>query len=63
VTDRSLTGKCSSCGEGNPTFHYHAENLEKIELCKACYDVYLAKEMTQYWKSHIEEEKARTRGN
>ena len=60
MTSSALTGNCSSCDEDNPTFHYHAENLERMELCKACYDKYLAKEMTQYWKDHIAEEKLRT---
>ena len=56
----SLTGFCSACGEARATNHYHDENLEKIELCKECYDQYLAKEMVQYWKDHIEEEMRRS---
>ena len=52
-------GFCSSCGKKAPTNHYHGSDSKKIELCKPCYDVYLAKEMLQYWKDHIEEEKRR----
>ena len=55
-----LTGKCSACDEKKPTFLYHGSNSKKIELCKACYDEYHAKEMIQYWKDHIAEEKLRT---
>jgi hypothetical protein len=36
------------------------KTYKKIELCKECYDQYLAKEMVQYWKDHIEEEKRRS---
>ena len=60
MSSSGQTGTCNSCDEGNPAFHYHGENLEKMELCKSCYDKYLAKEMTQYWKDHIAEEKLRT---
>ena len=56
----TLTGQCTACDEDSPTFLYHGDNLKKIELCKACYDKYLAKEMTQYWKDHIAEERLRT---
>ena len=55
-----LTGKCSACNEKKTTFLYHGSNSKKIELCKACYDEYHAKEMIQYWKDHIAEEKLRT---
>jgi len=41
------------------TNHYHGPGLERIELCKSCYDQYLAKEMVQYWKDHIDEENRR----
>jgi len=53
------SGVCSSCGKESFTNHYHGSDSEKMELCKPCYDVYLAKEMLQYWKDHIEEEKRR----
>ena len=54
-------GLCSSCQEEVSTNHYHGADSQKIELCKACYDQYLANEMLQYWKDHIEEEKRRVR--
>ena len=60
MTTTSLTGQCVSCEENSPTFLYHGSNLKKIELCVTCYDVYLAKEMTQYWKDHIQEEQRRS---
>ncbi|HII87114.1 MAG TPA: hypothetical protein HA268_04055 [Candidatus Poseidoniaceae archaeon] len=54
-------GLCSSCQEEVSTNHYHGADSQKIELCKSCYDQYLAKEMLQYWKDHIEEEQRRVR--
>ncbi len=60
MKESPLTGLCSACGKADQTNHYHGENLQKIELCKECYDQYLAKEMVQYWKDHIEEEKRRS---
>ena len=54
-------GLCSSCQEEVSTNHYHGADSQKIELCKACYDQYLANEMLQYWKDHIKEEKRRVR--
>lgn len=59
MTQESTSGFCSSCKKESSTNHYHGSDSEKIELCKPCYDVYLAKEMLQYWKDHIEEEKRR----
>ena len=53
-------GQCVSCDEKNPTFLYHSRDLKKIELCVECYDAYLANEMTQYWKDHIQEEERRS---
>ena len=61
MTTTSLTGQCVSCEERKPTFLYHTGDLKKIELCVACYDAYLAREMTQYWKDHIQEEEKRSR--
>ena len=60
MTKSQLTGFCSACGKTGVTNLYHGENSKKIELCKTCYDQYLAKEMVQYWKDHIEEEKRRS---
>ena len=60
MTKSQLTGFCSACGKRGATNLYHGENSQKIELCKTCYDQYLAKEMVQYWKDHIEEEKRRS---
>ena len=54
------TTQCSSCDKDHETFEYHGEDLQRIALCKPCYDVYMAKEMTQYWKDHIQEEMRRT---
>ena len=53
-------GYCSQCNRTTTTYHYHGSNLDKIELCKQCYDQYLAKQMVQYWKDHIAEEKRRS---
>ena len=53
-------GNCSQCNQNTTTYHYHGSNLEKIELCKQCYDQYLAKQMVQYWKDHIAEEERRS---
>ncbi len=58
-TSRS-TKQCSSCETDDETFEYHGEDLQRMVLCKICYDDYMAKEMTQYWKDHIQEEKRRT---
>ena len=60
MTTKTSDGQCTACEEKGPTFLYHGTDLKKIELCVGCYDAYLAKEMTQYWKDHIQEEKRRT---
>ena len=54
-----LTGICSACGLKSLTHLYHGSNSQKMELCKECYDQYVAKEMLQYWKDHIAEEERR----
>ncbi len=59
MTQGPNTGVCISCKKESATSHYHGSDSQKMELCKSCYDVYLAKEMLQYWKDHIEEEKRR----
>jgi len=56
VTNSEPSNFCSSCEKSVSTNHYHGPGLERIELCKSCYDQYLAKEMVQYWKDHIDEE-------
>ena len=58
-TSRS-TKQCTSCETDDETFEYHGDDLRRMVLCKVCYDDYMAKEMTQYWKDHIQEEKRRT---
>tara|TARA_B100000459_G_scaffold102610_1_gene58887 strand:+ start:240 stop:431 length:192 start_codon:yes stop_codon:yes gene_type:complete len=59
MNNSSVASYCSSCRKTVPTNLYHDSNLKKIKLCKQCYDQYLAKEMVQYWKDHIEEEARR----
>ncbi|MAM36325.1 MAG: hypothetical protein CL988_04055 [Euryarchaeota archaeon] len=59
MTDSTDVGWCSSCNKAVETNKYHGPDSQKMELCKACYDQYVAKEMLQYWKDHIEEEKRR----
>lgn len=54
------TNSCSACDEDDETFQYHGPNLSKMQLCRRCYDQYLAKEMVNYWKNHMEEEERRT---
>ena len=51
---------CEECGKETDTYQYHNYDLSKIQLCKPCYDQYLAKEMVNYWKDHIAEEQRRT---
>ena len=63
MTSDHLSSKCESCNEDSQTYEYHGEYPTKLVLCKQCYDVYMAKEMTQYWKDHIKEEKRRTGQN
>ena len=58
-TSRS-TKQCSLCDTDDETFEYHGVDLQRMILCKTCYDDYMAKEMTQYWKDHIQEEMRRT---
>ena len=60
MSAKTSNGQCTACEATGPTFLYHGKDLKKIELCVECYDAYLAKEMTQYWKDHIQEEKRRT---
>lgn len=60
MTTMRSTEQCSACDEDHPTFQYHDKDLQRIALCKSCYDVYMAKEMAQYWKDHIQEEMRRT---
>lgn len=59
MAETDSIGWCSSCQKEVSTNHYHGADSQKIELCKSCYDQYLAKEMLQYWKDHIEEEQRR----
>ena len=51
---------CIACDDESITFEYHGADLEKVRLCRRCYDQYLAREMVNYWKDHIDEEKRRT---
>ena len=51
---------CATCGKETDTYYYHSSDLSRIQLCKPCYDQYLAKEMVDYWKDHIAEEQRRT---
>ena len=60
MASQLLTGICSHCQLTTETYLYHGSDLTRIELCKACYDQYLAKEMVGYWKDHIAEERKRT---
>jgi hypothetical protein len=60
MTSGSARLTCEACDDDSQTYEYHGEYPKKIVLCKQCYDVYMAKEMTQYWKDHIQEEKRRT---
>ena len=59
MIQESTSGFCNSCGKESFTNQYHGLDSAKMELCKPCYDVYLAKEMLDYWKDHIAEEKRR----
>ena len=61
MSEVSLSGICSSCQREVDTNLYHGSNSQKMELCKECYDQYVAKEMLQYWKDHIAEEERRAR--
>ena len=47
-------------GARTQTYHYHGSDLKRMQLCKPCYDVYLAKEMVSYWQDHMAEEQRRT---
>tara|TARA_B100000214_G_scaffold373341_1_gene353479 strand:+ start:307 stop:498 length:192 start_codon:yes stop_codon:yes gene_type:complete len=59
MNNSSVASYCAPCGKTVQTNLYHDSNLEKIKLCKQCYDQYLANEMVQYWKDHIDEEARR----
>jgi len=60
VATNPMIAKCHHCGVESQTYSYHGPDLERMQLCKSCYDIYLAKEMVSYWKDHITEEKKRT---
>ena len=51
---------CKQCKKETATYQYHGANLKKLQLCKECYDEYLAEQMVNYWKEHIAEEEQRT---
>lgn len=60
MVSKPTHGICVSCQEETDTYQYHNADLSRIQLCKPCYDQYLAKEMVNYWQEHIQEEKRRT---
>ena len=62
MATKPVTALCSGCQLETQTFLYHGPEQNKLQLCKDCYDHYLAKEMVNYWKDHIAEEQRRTKG-
>ena len=60
MTQGTAGQTCEVCNDDRQTYLYHGEYPTRLVLCKQCYDGYMAKEMTQYWKDHIQEEKRRT---
>ena len=55
-----VTAQCHHCQAETQTYPYHGPDIKRMQLCKPCYDMYLAKEMVSYWKDHIAEEQRRT---
>ena len=55
-----IIAQCQHCQAETQTYHYHGSDLKRMQLCKPCYDVYLAKEMVSYWQDHMAEEQRRT---